>query len=67
MLMNQKHRTIKYLTVILFLFAAGFISWLIIDVTHPDIGWFQREATNQSGAKSTVRELLYGYIKNLFV
>ena len=43
MLINQKTRTIRYLAATLFLFAVGFITWLIIDVTHPDIGWFQRE------------------------
>lgn len=42
MLLNQKTRTITWLAFVLFLFAAGFITWLIIDVTHPDIGWIQR-------------------------
>lgn len=44
MLLNQKTRTIMYLAAALFLFATGFIAWLIIDVTHPDVGWIQREA-----------------------
>lgn len=66
MLMNQKNRTIKYLSAILFLFAIGFISWLIIDVTHKDIGWFQREAYFSSSDTNTW-DMLCAYIKDLFV
>ena len=50
MLINQKNRTIAYLSAILFMFAIGFIAWLIIDVTHPDIGWFQREIAGYIGS-----------------
>ena len=49
MLLNQKNRTIKWMASVLFLFAAGFITWLIIDVTHPEVGWFQRELARYSG------------------
>ena len=66
MLMNQKNRTIAYLSAILFLFAIGFISWLIIDVTHPDIGWFQREAAYYSSTSSSW-DLLLQRIKELFI
>lgn len=50
MLLSQKDRTIAYLAAILFLFTIGFISWLIIDVTHPTVGWFQREVAYGHGA-----------------
>lgn len=66
MLINQKNRTVAYLSGVLFLFAIGFISWLIIDVTHPDIGWFQREAAYNSSTGS-VWDILRAYIENLFV
>ena len=66
MLINQKSRTIAYLSAILFLFAVGFISWLIIDVTHPGIGWFQREASYYSSASDTW-ELLCARIEDLFI
>lgn len=42
MLRKQDRRTIMILCIILGLLVAAFILWLIIDVTHPDIGWFQR-------------------------
>lgn len=68
MLMNQKNRTIKYLSAIMFLFAIGFISWLIIDVTHPDIGWFQRNAAyNSSTGTSSTWASLWQRIKDMFV
>lgn len=50
MLLKQKTRTIMWLAVVLFLFAVGFIAWLIIDVTHPTVGWFQRESAYNSNA-----------------
>lgn len=64
MLINQKNRTITYLSGILFLFAIGFITWLIIDVTHPEIGWFQRELAYRSG---TIWDQLCTFIEGLFV
>ena len=67
MLINQKNRTIGYLSAILFIFALGFISWLIIDVTHPDIGWFQREAAYYSSTANTTWQLMCEQIKDLFV
>lgn len=42
MLHRQDRRTIIVLGGILGLLVAAFILWLIIDVTHPNIGWFQR-------------------------
>lgn len=56
MLLNQKNRTIKYLSAVLLLFALGFIGWLIVDVTHPHIGWIQREAAYFSeGMRNMIR------------
>ena len=67
MLMGQKNRTIKYLSAILFLFALGFITWLIVDVTHPTVGWFQREVAYHSTASTTAWTLLCNYVERLFV
>ena len=67
MLINQKNRTIKYLSGILFIFAMGFITWLIVDITHPTVGWFQRELAYHSSAVPTAWDLLREYIKNLFI
>lgn len=64
MLMNQKNRTIAYLSAVLLLFAIGFITWLIVDVTHPQVGWFQREA--YYGSTSSFWESLCAYIGSLF-
>ena len=67
MLMGQKNRTIKYLSAILFIFALGFITWLIIDITHPTVGWIQRELSYHSSNTPTTWNLLREYIKNLFI
>lgn len=40
--LNQKTRTIRLLTICLILLAIGFILWLILDITHPTLGWFNR-------------------------
>lgn len=42
MLLHRERRTILILSIILMLLVAAFIIWLIIDVTHPNIGWVQR-------------------------
>lgn len=52
MLRNQDRRTIGYLVGILFIFAVAFIALLIIDVTHPDVGWSQREIANRYNAQA---------------
>lgn len=54
----QDRRSIKWLSVILGLLVAGFILWLIIDVTHPTVGWFQREVAYQSGTMLNAVEWL---------
>lgn len=69
MLLNQKSRTIGYLCAVLFLFAVAFIAWLIIDVTHPTVGWFQREIVASSyhpNNTSTAWTLLCEWVGNLF-
>lgn len=58
MLRAQDRRTIRYLAFALTLLIAAFIVWLIIDVTHPTVGWFQREIAHQSGALLQVTEWL---------
>lgn len=40
---GQKSRTIRLLTICLILLAIGFILWLILDITHPTLGWFNRQ------------------------
>lgn len=47
-LLNQDRRTIRMLSLILALLVSAFIFWLIIDVTHPTVGWIQREIAYQS-------------------
>lgn len=54
----QDRRTIRMVSLALALLIAAFIIWLIIDVTHPTVGWFQREVANQSGAMHTVTDWL---------
>lgn len=58
MLRAQDRRTIRYLAFALTLLIAAFIVWLIIDVTHPTVGWFQREIAHQGGALLHVTEWL---------
>lgn len=48
MLRNQDRRTIRMLALALALLIGAFIIWLIIDVTHPTVGWFQREIAYQN-------------------
>lgn len=43
MLLAEKNRWIKYLFVAVILVAGFLVGWLIIDVTHPTVGWIQRE------------------------
>lgn len=42
MLLRRKDRIINMLSVVLGLLVSAFIFWLIIDVTHPTVGWIQR-------------------------
>lgn len=66
MLINQKNRTIAYLSAILFVFALGFITWLIVDITHPTVGWFQREIAYHSNTGANTWNAVLSYIKTLF-
>lgn len=68
MILNQKTRTIVFLSMALTLLAVGFISWLIIDVTHPTVGWFQREIAYHSGTSASIFPNLLSFweeIKNI--
>lgn len=57
MLRNQDRRTIRLLAIALTLLIGAFILWLIIDVTHPTVGWFQRELTYQSSVTDAIEFL----------
>ncbi len=57
-LLAQNRRTIAWLSAILAGLVIAFIIWLIIDVTHPTIGWFQREIAHQSGAMLSITNWL---------
>lgn len=43
LIVSQKARTIRYLTICIILLAVGFIFWLIMDIIHPTMGWFNRQ------------------------
>lgn len=43
MLLAEKNRWIRYLFLAVILVAGFLVGWLIIDVTHPHIGWIQRD------------------------
>lgn len=45
LLLQHERRTVKTLSLILLLLVLAFICWLIIDVTHPEIGWVQSPRT----------------------
>lgn len=46
----EKNRWIKLLTIIIGILVTGIMFVLIYDITHPDIGWFQREVAYNSGS-----------------
>lgn len=58
MLRNQDRRTIRMLSAVLGLLVLAFIIWLIIDVTHPAVGWFQREIAYHSDTMIGVTDWL---------
>lgn len=58
MLRNQDRRTIRWLALALVLLVFAFIFWLIIDVTHPTIGWIQRDVAYRSDTILNVTEWL---------
>ena len=45
LLLQHERRTVKTVSLILLLLVLAFICWLIIDVTHPEIGWIQSPRT----------------------
>lgn len=45
MLRRQDRRTITWISVCLAAVVAFLILWLIIDVTHPTVGWIRREVS----------------------
>lgn len=62
---NQKARTVRLLSICLAALAAGFIIWLIIDVTHPTVGWVQRELAYRS-SDPTMPTRIRTIIEHLF-
>lgn len=42
LVMAEKSRWIRFLTMLTLILVSGIILILLYDVTHPDIGWFQR-------------------------
>lgn len=63
--LNQKTRTIRFLSICLAALAAAFIIWLIIDVTHPTVGWVQRELAYRS-SDPTIPTRLRSIMEHLF-
>lgn len=45
LLLQHERRTVRALSLVLLLLVLAFICWLIIDVTHPEIGWIQSPRT----------------------
>lgn len=59
MLLKHERRTVSKLWVLLTLLVAAFIIWLIVDITHPTVGWIQREiAWHGSFAKNLLEVFL---------
>lgn len=65
MTISQKTRTIRMLTVCIILLAAGFIAWLILDITHPTLGWFRRDAAYYSANANTFKSILACCVTNI--
>lgn len=65
LIVNQKTRTIRMLTVCIILLAAGFIAWLILDITHPTLGWFWRDAAYYSANANPFRSVLACCVTNI--
>lgn len=58
MLRNQDRRTIRLLAISLALLIGAFILWLIIDVTHPTVGWFQRDVAYRGNTLISITDFL---------
>ena len=65
MTISQKTRTIRMLTVCVILLAAGFIAWLIVDITHATVGWFQRETYYHASSVQDAFSQLQCFISNI--
>lgn len=55
MLLQQGERRNRWLTWALIASLAILIGWLIIDVTHPTVGWIQRDVSLRAAVASTVQ------------
>lgn len=54
MLRRQDRRTILWLSICLTAVVAFLVLWLIIDVTHPTVGWVRREVSLYTAVSATV-------------
>lgn len=62
MLRRQDRRTILWLSICLTAVVAFLVLWLIIDVTHPTVGWVRREVSLYTAVSATV-----GWAKSVLV
>ena len=62
----EKNRTILHQNIALILIISLFIIWLIVDITHPTVGWIQRSEAYHSGAAQSAWQNLCTYIEHLF-
>lgn len=65
MTISQKTRTIRMLTVCIIILATGFIAWLILDITHPTLGWFRRDVAYYSANANTFSSVLARCVTNI--
>ena len=60
---TEKNRWIKTLAMIVAILVCGILFVLIYDITHPDVGWFQRASIYQNA--DGLRDVFL-YVKNWF-
>lgn len=63
----EKNRWIKLLAVTVLLLVAGILFVLIYDITHPDVGWFQRDSLYHQSTLPNVLSALNDWFSRTFV
>lgn len=58
----EKNRAIRYLAIALILTLMFLITWLVIDVTHPTVGWIQREIAKYQGGMQNILSVICGWL-----